>query len=130
MTRLSSGAAFRWSAALGFLGVALGAFGAHFLKDALARHHANATWETAVFYHLVHAVVMLVVAGLRPLPSRAWSAFCLGVLCFSGSLYVYSLTRIYWLVFVTPFGGLCLLVGWFLLAWRPAAVRDHLAAPL
>ena len=115
---------------MGFLGVALGAFGAHFLKDELTRHHANATWETAVFYHLLHAVVMLGVAGLRPLPKGAWSAFCLGVLCFSGSLYVYSLTRFFWLVFVTPLGGLCLLVGWFLLAWRPAVPGGNIPEPL
>ena len=114
--RVASFTAFRTSAVLGFLGVALGAFGAHALKDTLARLQSAGVWETAVFYHLVHAVVMLGVAGLRPFPSSAWLSFGLGVLAFSGSLYAYALTHMFWLVFVTPVGGLCLLAGWLLLA--------------
>ena len=88
------------------------------MKDFLARTNSVQTWETAVHYHLAHAVVMLVVAGLQPLPSRAWSFFGIGILAFSGSLYLYVLTHVYWLVFVTPLGGLCLLVGWLLLMLR------------
>lgn len=108
--------AFRAAAWLGCMGVALGAFSAHWLKDDLARRNMSAVWDKAVFYHLVHAVVMLLLGGRRPFPATAWWLFGAGVLCFSGSLYVWALTGIYWLVFVTPLGGLCLLLGWLWLA--------------
>ena len=104
--------AFRAAACLGFLAVALGAFGAHALKDFLLRRNMAAIWDKAVFYHLVHAVVMGWVAGLRPFPAVAWRCFGVGVLCFSGSLYAWTLTEAHWLVFITPLGGLCLLAGW------------------
>ncbi len=104
--------AFRVAAGLGFLAVALGAFGAHSLKDFLLRQNMGAVWDKAVFYHMVHAVVMIWVAGLRPFPAAAWRWFGVGVLCFSGSLYAWALTQVHWLVFVTPLGGLCLLAGW------------------
>ena len=116
--RLSPAAAFRASALFGLFAVGLGAFGAHALKELLARTNSSQTWETAVHYHLAHAVVMLVVAGLQPVPSTAWNFFGLGIIGFSGSLYLYALTHVYWLVFVTPLGGLCLLLGWLLLALR------------
>ena len=109
-------AAFRVAACLGFLAVALGAFGAHALKDLLLRRNMTAVWDKAVFYHMVHAVVMGGVAGLRPFPTAAWRWFGAGVLCFSGSLYAWTLTEAHWLVFITPLGGLCLLAGWVSLA--------------
>ncbi len=104
--------AFRVSAGLGFLAVALGAFGAHSLKDFLLRQNMVVVWDKAVLYHMVHAVVMVWVAGLRPFPTMAWRWFGVGVLCFSGSLYAWVLTQAHWLVFITPLGGLCLLAGW------------------
>ena len=119
MNRLSNRTAFRVSALYGLLGVALGAFGAHALKATLARLGTSALWETAVLYHLVHAVAMLVVAVVQPLPRSAWVLFGVGILAFSGSLYVNALAQIYWLNLLTPLGGLCLLAGWFLLASRP-----------
>ena len=109
-------AAFRATAWLGFMGVALGAFGAHWLKDMLDRRGMATIWEKAVFYHLVHAVVMLVVASMNPFPAVAWRLLGLGVLCFSGSLYLWALTGTRWMVFVTPIGGLCLLAGWLWLS--------------
>ena len=119
MNRLTNRAAFRVSALYGFLGVALGAFGAHALKVTLARLGTSALWETAVLYHLVHAVAMLVVAVVQPLPRSTWLLFGVGVLAFSGSLYAYALTHVFWLNLVTPLGGLCFLAGWFLLGLRP-----------
>lgn len=107
--------AFRVAAGLGFLAVALGAFGAHALKDFLLSRSMAAIWDKAVFYHMVHAVVMGWAAGLRPFPASAWRCFGVGVLCFSGSLYAWALTQAHWLVFITPLGGLCLLAGWLLL---------------
>ena len=115
-TSTASPYAFRTAAWIGCLGVALGAFGAHWLKDDLARRSMVAVWEKAVFYHLVHAVVMLVLAERHPFPAVAWRLFGLGVICFSGSLYAWALSGVHWLVFVTPLGGLCLLLGWIWLA--------------
>ena len=103
-------------AVAGFLAVALGAFGAHGLEGRLPAAHL-AWWEKAVDYHALHALALL-AAGLVGLhaPGRAaavagW-AFAVGVLVFSGSLYLLALTGMRWLGAVTPFGGTALLVGW------------------
>lgn len=114
--------AFRVSAVVGFLAVALGAFGAHGLKDVLARHETTATWQTAVLYHLVHAAVLLALtlgpgtAGNRGWRAGPWWCFALGLLVFSGSLYVLGVTGIRGLGAVTPIGGVLLLAGWGWLA--------------
>ena len=118
MNRFTAAGARRAAAILGFLGVALGAFGAHALSGRLTAQQTMALWEKAVFYHLLHAGVLLVVTGWRPWPRGAWLFLVAGIVAFSGSLYLYALTKIFWLVFVTPFGGVFLLVGWLLLAWR------------
>lgn len=115
---VTSPGAFRVAAGVGFLGVALGAFGAHGMRDLLARRAMTAVWEKAVFYHFVHALVMLLLACLCPFPKSAWRLFGVGILAFSGSLYLWALTGTYWLVFVTPVGGMCLLAGWLWLAVR------------
>lgn len=118
--RVSSVSAFRAAALLGLLGVALGAFGAHGLKEVLARReHAAEWWEKAVFYHFIHAVVLLVLALLQPFPRTAFWWFVAGILAFSGSLYLLALTGAHWLVFVTPLGGFCLLGGWLCLVFFP-----------
>ena len=116
----SSSPAFRATAVLGFLGVALGAFGAHGLEKVFVLHpKAPHWWETAVMYHLIHVPVLLLAACLRPFPARAWWLFVTGIILFSGSLYVLAITRALWLgQFVTPVGGLCLLAGWLTLAMR------------
>lgn len=108
----------RTAAALGFLGVALGAFGAHSLKARLAHFGYTATWETAVFYQLVHAAALVALAAAgrasRPL-AILWIA---GVAIFSGSLYVLCLTDVKFLGAITPVGGVLLLAGWIVLAVR------------
>ena len=120
----SSLRAYRIAAASGFLGVALGAFGAHGLQGVFALYPKAAHWwETAVFYHLTHTVVILVVALLEPFPALAWRLFVIGIALFSGSLYLMALTRVLWLGAITPLGGLCLLAGWLLLAFRQAELR-------
>ena len=113
---MNSTTAFRISAALGFLAVALGAFGAHGLKDVLARNGTATIWETAALYHLVHSAVLLFVASREPLAAWAWRLFLAGVLIFSGSLYALAITNVKVLGAITPLGGLCLLAGWLALA--------------
>ncbi|MCC6231681.1 MAG: DUF423 domain-containing protein [Verrucomicrobiales bacterium] len=110
--------AFRISAAAGFLGVALGAFGAHGLKDLLARHDTTAIWHTAVLYHLVHAVVMLGLASGAVWRRGAWLFLLGGLLIFSGSLYVLAVTNLRQLGMVTPLGGVAFLLGWGTLVFQ------------
>ncbi|MEO7168614.1 MAG: DUF423 domain-containing protein [Spartobacteria bacterium] len=111
---------FRFAAALCFLGVGLGAFGAHALKETLQANDTIEVWKTAVLYHFVHALALLLLAAL-PATSRAASAlFIAGILLFSGSLYLLALTNIKWLGAITPLGGLCFLTGWMaLVLWPP-----------
>ena len=118
--RMNSQAAFRISAVLGFLAVALGAFGAHGLHDVLEKNGRLATWETAVLYHLTHAAVMLVISTLRPLRITAWWLMLAGIVIFSGTLYTLALTNMKWLGAITPIGGVCLLAGWLALAFGKA----------
>lgn len=110
------------AAVLGFLGVALGAFGAHALKPALEAHGTVETWKTAVLYQLVHAVALLALVGWRDAhagPSgRVAALWAAGVVLFSGSLYWLALGGPKFLGPITPLGGLAFLAGWALLAWR------------
>ena len=105
--------ALKLSAAAGFLAVALGAFGAHALKSTLAAHQTAAIWETAVFYHLIHALLLFFLANSQPFQRGPWFCFAAGILIFSGSLYVLALSGARHWGAVTPFGGVSLLAGWF-----------------
>lgn len=102
---------------LGFLGVGLGAFGAHGLKERLLNLGTLEIWEKAVLYHLIHAVALLAFAALKlasPFTGWCWLA---GTLIFSGSLYILAFTGVKWLGAITPIGGLFLLAGWVLLVF-------------
>ena len=116
--------ALRIAAILGFLGVGLGAFGAHGLKEILARNETGAIWEKAVFYHFIHTVVMFVLASRQPLRWGQWFSFLIGIVLFSGSLYVLALTNARWLGAITPFGGIAFLAGWLWLAFAPGPHRE------
>ncbi len=112
----------RIGAVLGFLAVAIGAFGAHGLKAHLEKLHTAATFETAVQYHFYHALALLAV-GLGAGPYKASTAgqvagwaFVVGVVLFSGSLYVLSVKGNNKHGMITPFGGLAFLAGWLALA--------------
>jgi uncharacterized membrane protein YgdD (TMEM256/DUF423 family) len=120
---MNSQTAFRISAVMGFLAVALGAFGAHGLKATLEATGQAANWQTAAHYHLVHAVVMLVVAALQPMRRAAWWLLFAGVLIFSGTLYVLALTNVKWLGAITPLGGAALLAGWLALVFGKATAK-------
>jgi uncharacterized membrane protein YgdD (TMEM256/DUF423 family) len=106
----------RVAALMGFLAVMLGAFGAHFLRGLLEKSGTTQIWQTGVLYHLVHAVVLLVLSGWRPVPRIAYNLILVGVIIFSGSLYTLALTNLKWLGAITPLGGLLMLGGWLVLA--------------
>jgi uncharacterized membrane protein YgdD (TMEM256/DUF423 family) len=110
----------RIAAALAFLGVALGAFGAHALKSRLPPD-LLAIWHTGVLYHLVHALALFALALYARATGPAATgvsitapalAFTLGIALFSGSLYALALTGIRPLGAVTPLGGLSFLFAW------------------
>ena len=113
------------AAAYGLLAVALGAFGAHGLRAKLAPE-MMAVYRTAVEYQFYHALALLAVALLAlraasPWLSVAGYAFSVGVILFSGSLYLLAVTGTRWLGAITPLGGVALLLGWFALlvyAWQ------------
>jgi uncharacterized membrane protein YgdD (TMEM256/DUF423 family) len=96
----------------GGLAVLLGAFGAHTLKSLLEAHHAREIWNTAVLYHLLHAVALLRSADHLPASRGSFLCWAIGILIFSGSLYLLALTGITWLGAITPVGGLLLIAGW------------------
>ena len=113
------------AAFFGFTGVALGAFAAHGLKNRLSADYL-AIFHTGVTYQLVHTLALLGVALLAThIPGRivTWAgvSFVIGILLFSGSLYLLTLTGVTKLGMITPLGGVAFLIGWLCLgiaAWR------------
>lgn len=110
------------AAIAGFLAVAIGAFGAHALRGHFqANPELESTFQTAVAYHVYHALALLGTAWVaeRFGATAGWAgyAFLAGILLFSGSLYVLSLTGVRAWGSVAPFGGAAFLLGWALLAW-------------
>ncbi len=116
---MNSTMASRFAAALGFLAVVLGALGAHGLTGVLSRNGTTAVWQTAAFYHFIHAVMLFVLAQRPHLPAVAWWSFFIGIFIFSGSLYLLAATNVLWIGAVTPVGGLCFLFGWGSLVFEP-----------
>jgi len=104
----------RIAAALCFLAVALGAFGAHSLKSTLELRGMVEVWNKAVLYHFIHAIALFVLELYGTASRGAWWLFFAGIFLFSGSLYAMALTNLRWLGAITPLGGLCFLAGW---AW-------------
>lgn len=104
-----------------FLAVALGAFGAHGLKDRLTPEMLN-IFEVGVRYHLYHALALMAVAWASSrwpggsIAAAGW-LFLVGTVIFSGSLYLLAFTGLRWLGAITPIGGGAFLLGWLLLAW-------------
>lgn len=108
---MSSAARIRLAALVLFLGIALGAFGAHGLADRLEATGRIDNWETAAFYHLIHGLALFVLA-LLPARPLGYYWFLAGIILFSGSLYALALTDITKLGAITPLGGISFLVGW------------------
>nr|WP_157593303.1 DUF423 domain-containing protein [Rufibacter tibetensis] len=113
-------------ALLSGLGVMIGAFGAHGLSKLLTETGRTETFETAVKYQMYHALGLLLVGVLMTqFPAASglrFSGICflIGILIFSGSLYILCLTGIRWMGAITPIGGLFLIGGWLNLVWALA----------
>ena len=113
---------FSLGCVLGFVGVALGAFGAHALKPKLAPE-SFAVYQSAVQYHFWHALGLLgvgiLMAQWETAQGLAWAAWLLiaGLMFFSGSLYLLALTGARWLGALTPVGGGAFIAAWLILAW-------------
>ena len=104
------------------LGVGCGAFGAHALKGAIEPDLLT-VYEKGVFYHLVHALGLLIVAILanqnligKVIFQRVSLLLISGITIFSGSLYILAITSIKWLGAITPIGGVAFIVAWVVLA--------------
>ena len=110
-----------WAAVSGFVCVALGAFGAHALEARLSPQMLD-IWQTAVHYQMFHVAgligvhVLIQEKGELAALRNSGRLMLLGVVIFSGSLYILALTQVRWLGMITPVGGACLLAAWVLLA--------------
>ncbi|WP_027408076.1 DUF423 domain-containing protein [Anoxybacteroides tepidamans] len=105
-----------------FLAVALGAFGAHGLEGKIPERYLE-IWKTGVHYHMFHAIGLFIVAlllgkfpNIQQLTTAGWIMF-VGIVLFSGSLYVLSVTQIKPLGAITPFGGVAFLIAWAMIAY-------------
>lgn len=106
-------------------GIAFGAFGAHGLADRISSKDLG-IFEKAVFYHIVHALALIILNCSSQLASLV-SESCLrntnlllffGILIFSGSLYLLVILQQHYLGAITPIGGICFILGWLYLAWN------------
>ncbi|MFD1135688.1 MULTISPECIES: DUF423 domain-containing protein [Paenibacillus] len=101
------------------LSVLIGAFGAHIIEPIIGEERLT-TYETGVQYHMMHALGILLIALLAnsfgPKKALDWAArlLLIGIILFSGSLYVLSMTGIGILGAITPLGGICFIIGWIL----------------
>ena len=100
----------------GFLAVAIGAFGAHGLKNIITADLIN-IYKTGVDYHFYHTFALLTLGLSAQWLPKKWltvsaCSFVVGIMLFSGSLYAYAITSAKWLGPITPLGGVCLLLGW------------------
>lgn len=105
---------------LALCAVLFGAFGAHALRETLSAHDSIQTWETAVRYQMWHALALILLSMIsepQSVPKMAGPCFVVGSLLFSGSLYGLALDGPKWLGPITPLGGLCIMIGWVLLAY-------------
>lgn len=100
------------SAVSGFTVVAIGAFGAHGLREKLSAEMLE-VYKTGVLYQFIHAIFLLILSLTNFIKGRITSIFFLaGIILFSFSLYLYSTTGITTFAMITPVGGVCFLIGW------------------
>jgi uncharacterized membrane protein YgdD (TMEM256/DUF423 family) len=129
LKELSEGMERRWimiGCVMMALAVISGAFGAHALQGLLDEKYSH-TYQTAVTYHVYHAMALIITGILQPLSNTsqikiAYRFFLIGLLLFSGSLYILTLMIAFaqlhygWLGAITPFGGMSFIIGWLMLA--------------
>lgn len=101
------------SAVSGFTAVAVGAFGAHGLREKLSTEMLE-VYKTGVLYQFIHTIVLLILSLTNFIKKKIASIFFLaGIFLFSFSLYLYSISDIQFFAMITPVGGVCFLIGWF-----------------
>ena len=112
------------SAVSGFTAVAIGAFGAHGLREKLSSQMLE-VYRTGVLYQLIHTVVLLALALTTLIKTKLPSIFfLLGIILFSFSLYIYSTSGITFFTMVTPVGGFCFLIGWLLIIYEALKLKS------
>jgi uncharacterized membrane protein YgdD (TMEM256/DUF423 family) len=120
MFTLKKGNVFLFATISGFLVVAIGAFGAHTLKDTLVELSTYESFQTGLKYQMFHTIVLFIIPIIYKdyLQDRSDSTsifFIMGIILFSFSLYLYSISKITQFAMITPFGGILFLIGWFML---------------
>jgi len=112
------------SAVSGFTAVAIGAFGAHGLREKLSTEMLE-VYKTGVLYQLIHSVVLLALSLNTMIKAQLPSIFILlGIILFSFSLYIYSTSGISFFVMITPIGGVCFLIGWLLIIYEAIKIKS------
>jgi len=124
---------FEISVIIGALGVIAGAFGAHALKAVLTSDQLN-SWKTAVLYLFIHVLLLLILSGGaikgdKKVISQSWTAIAVGILLFSGSIFLLSLQDVLGIDLsllgpITPIGGVCFIGGWLWLL-RLSSIEDR-----
>jgi uncharacterized membrane protein YgdD (TMEM256/DUF423 family) len=113
------------SAISGFTAVAIGAFGAHGLRETLTPQMLE-VYKTGVLYQLIHSVVLLVLSLNTIIKAKLPSIFILlGIILFSFSLYIYSTSAIKFFAMITPVGGFCFLIGWLLIIYEAVKIKSN-----
>jgi len=111
------------SAVSGFTAVAIGAFGAHGLREKLSSEMLE-VYKTGVLYQLIHSVVLLTLSLNTMVKAKLPSIFILlGIILFSFSLYIYSTSGIRFFAMITPAGGVCFLIGWLLVIYEAIRIK-------
>jgi uncharacterized membrane protein YgdD (TMEM256/DUF423 family) len=112
------------SAVSGFTTVAVGAFGAHGLREKLSTEMLE-VYKTGVLYQFIHTLVLLILSLTNFIKTKIASIFFLaGILLFSFSLYIYATSGVQFFAMITPVGGVCFLIGWFWLIVEVIRKRD------
>jgi len=112
------------SAVSGFTAVAIGAFGAHGLKENLSSEMLE-VYKTGVLYQLIHSVVLLALSLNTLIKAKLPSIFfLLGIILFSFSLYIYSTSGIRFFAMITPIGGFCFLIGWLTIIYEAIRLKS------
>jgi uncharacterized membrane protein YgdD (TMEM256/DUF423 family) len=113
------------SALSGFTAVAIGAFGAHGLREKLTTEMLE-IYKTGVFYQFIHTIVLLILSLTNFIKTKFTSIlFLAGIILFSFSLYLYSTSGIQFFAMITPVGGVCFLIGWLLLIVEAIRTKER-----